>query len=160
MSTRWRYWQRNPPANAGDLRDPGSIPPSRRCPGGGHGNPLQSSCLKDPKNRGAWQAAVHGSHRVGHDWSDLTSTLSLNHFQVSVRRLTIKSLWYKSILQTPLQEPVNTVSSSSGFPLINQGISLNLNQRPRSSRQAGLPPAKGIHVHQPRETTDCEKTMF
>ena len=58
---------KNPPANAGDVRDTGSIPGLGRSPGGGHGNPLQSSCLKDPKDRGAWQAAVHGSHRVGHN---------------------------------------------------------------------------------------------
>ena len=33
---------------------------SGRCPGGGNGNPLQYSCLKNPKDRGAWQATVHG----------------------------------------------------------------------------------------------------
>ena len=58
---------KNPPAKAADVRTAGYIPGWGRCPGGGHGNPLQSSCLKDPKNRGAWQAAVHASHRVGHD---------------------------------------------------------------------------------------------
>ena len=47
------------PANAGDVRDTGSIPGSGRSPGGGHGNPLQYSCLKNPMNWGAWQAAVH-----------------------------------------------------------------------------------------------------
>ena len=36
---------KNPPANAGDVRDLGSIPGSGRSPGGGHGNPLQYSCL-------------------------------------------------------------------------------------------------------------------
>ena len=40
--------------------DPGSIPGSGRCPGEGNGNPLQYSCLENPMNRGAWQAAVHG----------------------------------------------------------------------------------------------------
>ena len=39
---------KNPPANAGDIRDVGSIPESRRPPGGGHGNPLQYSCLENP----------------------------------------------------------------------------------------------------------------
>ena len=47
------------PANAGDLRDMGSIPGSRRSPGGEHGNPLQYSCLKNSMDRGAWRAAVH-----------------------------------------------------------------------------------------------------
>ena len=51
---------KNPPANAGDIRDTGLIPVSGRSPGGGHGNPLQYSCLENPMNRGAWQAAVHG----------------------------------------------------------------------------------------------------
>ena len=47
----------NLPANAGDR---GSIPGSGRCPGEGHGNPLQYSCLEDPMDRGAWRATVHG----------------------------------------------------------------------------------------------------
>ena len=45
--------------NAGDARDMGSIPGSRRSSGGKHGNPLQYSCLKNPKDGGAWQATVH-----------------------------------------------------------------------------------------------------
>ena len=44
---------KNPPANAEDIRDSGSIPGSGRCPGGGHGNPLQDSCLEKPMDRGA-----------------------------------------------------------------------------------------------------------
>ena len=43
--------------NAGDL---GSIPGLGRSPGGGHGNPLQYSCLENPMDRGDWQATVHG----------------------------------------------------------------------------------------------------
>ena len=39
---------KNPPANAGDLRDINSIPGSGRSPEGGHGNPLQYSCLENP----------------------------------------------------------------------------------------------------------------
>ena len=41
------------PANAGDVRDASTIPESGRCPGGGHGHPLQHSCLGNPKERGA-----------------------------------------------------------------------------------------------------------
>ena len=48
------------PANAADVRDVGSIPGSGRSPGGGHGNPLQYSCLENPMDRGAWWATVHG----------------------------------------------------------------------------------------------------
>ena len=51
---------KNLPANAGDVRDVGSIPGSGTCPGEGHGNPLQCSCLENPMDRGAWRATVHG----------------------------------------------------------------------------------------------------
>ena len=50
---------KNPPANGGDVRDAGSIPVSRRTPGGGHGNPLQYACLENAMDRGVWQALVH-----------------------------------------------------------------------------------------------------
>ena len=50
----------NPPANAGDIRGEGLIPGLGRTPGGGHGNPLQYSCLENPMDRGAWWATVHG----------------------------------------------------------------------------------------------------
>ena len=46
--------------NAGDTRDSGSIPGLGRPPGGGHGNPLQYSSPENPKDRGDWQATVHG----------------------------------------------------------------------------------------------------
>ena len=51
---------KNPPANAGDIKDAGSIPGLGRSPGGGgHGNPLQYSCLQNPIDRGTWQVPVH-----------------------------------------------------------------------------------------------------
>ena len=50
---------KNSPANAGDIRDVGSIPGTGRSPGGGHSNPPQYSCLENPMDRGAWQATVH-----------------------------------------------------------------------------------------------------
>ena len=50
---------KNLSANAGDIGDAILIPGLRRLPGGGHGNPLQHSCLEDPMKRGAWQATVH-----------------------------------------------------------------------------------------------------
>ena len=58
---------RNPPAtgdikdrrhNTGDIKDAGLIPGLGRFPGGGHGNPLQYSCLENPMNRGVWQSTV------------------------------------------------------------------------------------------------------
>ena len=46
-------------ASAGDARDAGSIPGSRRSPRVGNGNPLQFSCLENSTDRGAWPATVH-----------------------------------------------------------------------------------------------------
>ena len=51
---------KNLPANAGDIKDLGSIPGWGRCPGGENDNTLQYSCLEDPMGRGAWRATVHG----------------------------------------------------------------------------------------------------
>ena len=50
---------KSPPASAGDTRDLGTTPGSRRSPGGRNGNPLQYYCLGKPMDRGAWSAAVH-----------------------------------------------------------------------------------------------------
>ena len=58
---------KSPPANAGDV---GSIPGSGRAPGGGHGSPLQYSCLENPMDRGAWRATVHG---VAKSWTGLST---------------------------------------------------------------------------------------
>ena len=51
---------KNLPASAGDIRVMGSVPRLERSPGGGHGNPLQYSCLENPMDRGAWRTAIHG----------------------------------------------------------------------------------------------------
>ena len=55
---------KNPPANAGDLREPGSGRP----PGGGPGNPLQYPFLENPMDRGTWRATVHG---IAKSWTRL-----------------------------------------------------------------------------------------
>ena len=57
---------KNLPANAGDIRDAGSILQLGRSPGGGHGNPLQCSYLDNPMDREAWWATVHG---IAKSWS-------------------------------------------------------------------------------------------
>ena len=56
---------KNLPANAGDVRDTGSISVLGRSPGGAHGNPLQYSCLENPVDRGAWRATVHRAAQSG-----------------------------------------------------------------------------------------------
>ena len=57
---------KNPPASAGDIIDAASVPGLGRSLGGGHGNPLQYSCLKNSMDRGAWQAM---GHRVAKGWT-------------------------------------------------------------------------------------------
>ena len=54
---------KNPPANAGDIRDVGSVPGLGRSPGEGNGNPLQYSCPDHPTDSGAWWATVHGGSK-------------------------------------------------------------------------------------------------
>ena len=57
------------PANAGDARDTGPVPKLGRCPGGGHGSPLQYSCLENPMDKRAWRA----THSIwDHTKSDMT----------------------------------------------------------------------------------------
>ena len=65
---------KNPPANAGDIRDVGSIPGSGRYPGGGHGNPLQYLVWRIPMDRGAWQTTAHGVAKSRTRLSNLACT--------------------------------------------------------------------------------------
>ena len=51
---------KNLPADAGVIRDMGSIPGLGRFPEEGHGNPLKHSCLENSVDRGAWRATIHG----------------------------------------------------------------------------------------------------
>ena len=66
---------KNPSVNGGDIRDMGSIPELGKSSGGGHGNPLQYSCLGNPMGRGAWRATVHGVTKC---WTRL-KRLSIAH---------------------------------------------------------------------------------
>ena len=72
--------------NAGDAGDPGSIPGSGRSPGGGHGNPLQYSCLENPMDRKAWQATVHG---VAKSWTQLNPLSMHAHHE----------LWHRQFME-------------------------------------------------------------
>ena len=78
-TTEWLNWtdpdkwasqialeEKNPPANAEDLRGRDLIPGLGRSPGRGHGNPFQYSCLENLMDRGAWQDTVH---RVTKSWT-------------------------------------------------------------------------------------------
>ena len=69
---------KNLPANAGDLRDVGSIPRSGRSPGGGKGNPLQNSCLENSMDRGR---SLVGYSPWGHKELDITEHSAHTHTQ-------------------------------------------------------------------------------
>ena len=71
-------WLKNPPAYTGDIRDQGCIPGSGRSPGEGNGNPLQHSCLENPRDRGACWATVH---EVAKSWTRLSMPGLLNRTQ-------------------------------------------------------------------------------
>ena len=76
----------NLPANAQDIRDAGSTPGLARSPGGGHGNPLQYSCLGNPMDRGSWPAIVH---RVAMSQTRLK--------RLSMHRGSLASLWAETV---------------------------------------------------------------
>ena len=76
---------KNPPAHAGDLRDPSLIPGLGRSPGGENGNPLQYSCLENPMDRGASEATVHGvaKSQPGLSFQAHTSVGTISDFSAS-----------------------------------------------------------------------------
>ena len=67
-------------ANAGDLRDTGSIPGLGRSPGRGHGNPVQYSCQTNPMDKEAWWAIVHRvtKSQTQLQWLNTAQLLSLS----------------------------------------------------------------------------------
>ena len=83
---------KNPPANAWDIRDVGSIPGLERSPGEGHGNPPQYSCLENPMDRGSWRATVHGVAKSRTAWGTERAHThplpytSLHIFQISFQK--------------------------------------------------------------------------
>ena len=77
---------KNPPANAGDIKDSGSIPGSERYPGEGNGNPLQYSRLESPTDRGAWWATVHV---VAKSWTQMK--------RLSMHACTYGQVWSLSL---------------------------------------------------------------
>ena len=79
---------KNLPANAGGIRDAGSIPGFGRSPGWGHGNPFQYSCLENPVDRGTWQAVVHG---VAKSQTWLKQPNTYTHNIAGIFRSTVQS---------------------------------------------------------------------
>ena len=79
---------KNPPANVGDIRHAGSIPGLARCPGEGHGNPLQYSCLENPHR----QKSIAGYSPWGR------KVLGM------IERLSTESLFYSMVYNLPHEE--------------------------------------------------------
>ena len=85
---------KNLPANEGDIRDMGSILDPGRFPGEEKSNPLQYSCLKNPMDRGAWQATAHG---VTKSWTGLTQLSMHTHRINASSPLCLKILlWFEA----------------------------------------------------------------
>ena len=76
---------KNPPANTGDMRDMGSIPGLGRSPGGGHGNPLQNSCLKNPHGEKSLAGYSPWGHKESDTWGHKESTERLSTAQKKLR---------------------------------------------------------------------------
>ena len=84
---------KNPPANAGDTRDTGSIPGSGRSPGGRKGNPLQYSYLENSIDRGPGRLQAMGSKRVEHKRSCVhTHTHISSKGNIGRNKSTIKTM--------------------------------------------------------------------
>jgi len=134
-------WVKDPPAMQETWADMSLIPGLGRSPGGGHSNPLQYSCLKNPMDRGTWQAIVHGvTKRVGHDWSLLYLSIFLSlslsihthtHTYIYKRGgqlwgwcLKRESVWKKHLLEAWDIERVKELMTDN--PRINFSLFLNL----------------------------------
>ena len=98
---------KNLPANAGDTGNEGLIPGLGKSPGEGNGNPLQYSCLENPMDRGAWQAAVHGveksrSRLSTHAFFSLSEGPGGNNPQVSGVFPSLYNITRRFLLQSVL----------------------------------------------------------
>ena len=91
---------KNPSANAGDIRDADSIPGSGRYPGGGHGNPLQYSCLENPMDRGVCWATVHRVAEL--DTTEATNTHTRVRTHTHVRTSCEMPGWMNHKLESKL----------------------------------------------------------
>ena len=134
----WRIWNsetlkgfsggsvvKNLPANARDTKDVGSIPESGRSPGEGNGNPLQYSCLGNPKDRGAWQATLHGAAKSQTRLSEHTQNVKTSGWGEGKRHLHREDYWGKfKIVKTHL------------LLLLSSCLSVTFNNHPTSHLKA------------------------
>ena len=123
---------KNPPANAGDRSNECSIPGSGRSPGGGHGNPVQYSCLENPMDKGAWRARVH---RVTKSWTRLKRQHTHTHIHGEAEMRG-------SLLLTPNGTELPRWLSSKESAC-TEGAAGDVGSIPRSERSSG----KGHAAH-------------
>ena len=114
MASQMVLMVKNPPTNARDIRDMGSIPGLRRSPGGGHGNPLHYSCLENPHG----QRSLAGYSPWGYKESDMTEWLSVRvcahvcaHTHTHAHKVC--GSWVCDILKMWLQKILNTNEQDS-----------------------------------------------
>ena len=90
-----------------DVTEPLPFHFSLSCIGEGNGNPLQCSCFENPRDGGVWWAAIYGSHRVGHDRSNLAATAaifpSIRTFPMSQRFTSVPTVLKLQLQHQPFQ---------------------------------------------------------
>ena len=128
----WASWValvvKNSPANAGNIMRFGFPPGSGRCPGGGHGNPLQYSSLQNSMNREVWWAAVH---QITKSWIQLKWLSTYTHtFVIHIyfylfiyllfsREVVSDSLWPCGLQQARPPCPSTTPGACSNSYLLS-----------------------------------------
>ena len=138
---------KNPPADAGDVRDVGLIPGLGRSPGGGHGSPCQYSCLENPMDRGAQWALVH---RVAKGWDTTEATLHSGiHLKCTARSWNRCAPCYESssvvsnsLWPHELYSPWNSLGQNSGvgsFPSPGELPGPGIEPRSLASQADSLP---------------------
>ena len=137
------YHLKNTPATAGDIRDAGSVPWLGRSLEGGHGNPVQYSCLENPMDRGARETTDHS-----HKELDMTDACTHAHH--------LKEVQFSSVTQScpTLCDPMNR--STPGLPIHHQLLEFTQTHvhlvgdatQPSHALSSPSPPAPNPSQHQ------------
>ena len=104
--------------------DPGSILGLGRCPGEGHGNPLQYSCLENPMDRGAWWDTVYEVARAGHDLETKLLLLPRSLAFVLDRKKSTPLQEQSRMTHLPIR--LSQIKASSSFSIKHHPIQLEL----------------------------------